>query len=244
MHAMSIRSSLVLLSTLAAGSAAAAMPAATAKLPEVVAFEARAVGSATDPQPVTLRNEGNAPLRVGVLTAIGDFQVAANECPPALQPGASCTFSVQSNPTQVGPREGKIVVAHDDDNGSSEVDLLGIGIPSGEEILFNTVNLQFTAQGTAPVTRTLSLTNNREEPLRILLIEPTLDDFEVAANDCGYLIAPGVKCDIHVRFAPGKPGARNGLLWLTTNSSMAPHLIGLSGASPQTVAHDTSRPAQ
>lgn len=236
----SLRRVLYPLVTLAAAGAIAAPGlggSAAAELPPVVAFAPQAVGTPSRAQPVTLRNAAQAPLRVGVLTAIGDFQVTANDCPAWLAPGASCAFSVRAIPGSTGPIEGKVVVAHDEDNGSSEIDLLGAGLASRrEELGLSATNLSFAPPGGVPATRTLAVTNRRGEPLTLSLVESDLEDFEVAANECERILAPGARCHIHVRFVPRAGGARNALLWLSSDAAGSPHAIGLSGSSAQAVA--------
>lgn len=216
---------------------------AGAELPAIVAFAPQAVGTASRARAVTLRNAANAPLRVGVLTAIGDFQVASNGCPAWLAPDAACTFTVRSIPGASGPLEGRIVVAHDEDNGSSEIDLLGAGLAAArDDLAFSATNLHFTPVGaTQAMTQTLALTNRSATPVKLSLIEPDLDDFEVAANECERVIAPGARCRIHVRFSPRATGARNGLLWVSSDAPGAPHAIGLSGSGAQALAAASPR---
>lgn len=216
---------------------------ASAELPAIVAFAPQAIGTASRAQAVTLRNAANAPLRVGVITAIGDFQVASNGCPAWLAPQAACTFTVRSIPGSAGPIEGRIVVAHDEDNGSSEIDLLGAGLAAArDDLAFSANNLHFTPAGAAqPATQSLALTNRGTRPVTLSLIEPDLEDFEVVANECERIIAPGTRCRVQVRFAPRASGARNGLLWLMSDVPGSPHAIGLSGSGAQALAAASPR---
>jgi hypothetical protein len=85
-------------------------------------------GSPGTPRPVTLTNDGSAPLFVVTITTEGDF-VQTNQCPASLMPGQSCTVLVSFSPLGSGMSSGSLTIIH---NGPALVDKLslkGIGVP-------------------------------------------------------------------------------------------------------------------
>lgn len=96
-------------------------------VPRQVDFGDTPVASASAPQSVTMRNDGNAPLAI-VSAAIGDgtFQRVAG-CDPGstVPPGASCTMQVVATPNRTGVIASKLQVFASD--GYHEVALTAAG---------------------------------------------------------------------------------------------------------------------
>ena len=89
-------------------------------------FGGQAVGSTTQPSPVTLMNTGSSNLTLSKVQTTGDFALTHN-CPGQLKPGAVCTVRISFQPTALGQRAGTLTVTDSDPTSPQTVSLNGIG---------------------------------------------------------------------------------------------------------------------
>ena len=96
-----------------------------------VDFGLTAVGVASSPTDVTLKNIGGAPLTIGSIGVAGanasDFS-ASNTCPATLADGASCTIRVVFTAGASGLRAGQITVQDDASGAPHVIALTGSGV--------------------------------------------------------------------------------------------------------------------
>lgn len=83
-------------------------------------------GSTSQPQAITMKNFGDAPLTITSLVATGDF-AETNTCGSSLPAGSSCTISVTFSPTGGGQISGGIAVADNAPDNPQTVALTGTG---------------------------------------------------------------------------------------------------------------------
>jgi hypothetical protein len=93
---------------------------------KTLTFAARAVGTRSAAQTVSLTNSGVGDLNVASIISYGDFG-QSNECPPALAPGGSCTISITSRPLSAGPRVGSVKITDDAGGSPQVISLSGAG---------------------------------------------------------------------------------------------------------------------
>ncbi len=101
--------------------------------PASLAFADQAAGTTSTAQPLRVKNEGNAALRLSqVASSSAQFTVSDGPPLPAnLAPGAEAAFDVRFAPTSTGPQAGSISVSSDDaDEPVVNVALAGEGVPS------------------------------------------------------------------------------------------------------------------
>jgi glycine rich protein len=83
--------------------------------PVALDFDARALGSASQPQALAITNVGNAALSIGALTLTGgaaaDFLVDPGTCAADVPAGGSCNAAVRFRPRGVGVRAALLIVA-------------------------------------------------------------------------------------------------------------------------------------
>ncbi|MFC4587025.1 choice-of-anchor D domain-containing protein [Sphaerisporangium corydalis] len=99
---------------------------ALAASPSSVSFAARAVGSTSASQAVTVTNNGTGTATLGTVATTGDF-AQTRTCGSTLASGASCTVNVTFTPTATGTRTGNLTVASNDPNSPLTVALSGTG---------------------------------------------------------------------------------------------------------------------
>jgi hypothetical protein len=95
--------------------------------PTTLAFGNVAVGTSSQPQPVTLTNTGSDDLAISNVSTSIDF-TQTNNCASVLAPSQSCTIQVTFTPNKKGALKGTLTVTHDGFKGVTKVPLSGTGV--------------------------------------------------------------------------------------------------------------------
>ncbi|TMB63634.1 MAG: choice-of-anchor D domain-containing protein, partial [Chloroflexi bacterium] len=82
------------------------------------------LGTSGVTETIMLVNTGQAPLHLSAIQDEGDFS-QSNNCPMVLAPGASCAISVTFSPTNLGERDGYVVVADDSVDSPQRIPVMG-----------------------------------------------------------------------------------------------------------------------
>ena len=185
-------------------------------------------GSATT-QRVTVTNTGNGALTIRAIAiggaAAGDYS-QVNTCLRAIQPGDSCSITVNFAPRGYGLRSGTLTLYDDGPGGSQSVALRGTGTAARPLLSSGFLNFGGDRVGNPSAPQSAVLFNAGNGPLSITSISLTGGDF-VMVNNCGRTLAAGASCTITVRFLPQAPGARSGVVTIT--DSVGTQRITLSG---------------
>ena len=193
------------------------------------------LGTMSGAQTIMLRNNGQAPLHLSGIHDDGDF-AQSNNCPAVLAPGASCAISVIFEPTNLGERDGYIVVADDSVDSPQRIPVTGIATMALVQL--TPARLSFSQNvGATAAQQTATLTNRGDGPLTIARIVAT-GDFS-ASSHCPPVLLPGQSCSIGVSFTPQAGGARNGNLLVTNDANAlagSQESIRLTGVGYQPVA--------
>lgn len=107
-------------------------------LPKEIAFGTLEVGTFGPSRQVDVTNSGDAPLVItGLRIGGGEFLISSNACFPggAVQPGASCAFSVQARLANTGSRKDELIV--DTTEGSYRIPLTASGIAASPAPIAN-----------------------------------------------------------------------------------------------------------
>lgn len=157
---------------------------------------------------VVVSNIGRGPLPISSISADADFLVT-NPCPASVPGGASCTISVQFDPTSTGPKSSPLTfTTANPAHPVLQAILTGTGTaPSG---VLLPASLRFNAQQTATTSSAQAaiLTNTGTGPLNISSITAS-GDFGVTHN-CPQAVAPGNGCTLQITFTPGTTGPLSG----------------------------------
>jgi archaellum component FlaF (FlaF/FlaG flagellin family) len=197
----------------------------------------------------TLTNTGSAALNYTGVTKgganPGDFSVGDQDCSSktTLAPNATCTITVQFNPTATGKRTASFTV-HDDAPGATQTaSLSGTGTPSS--VGFVPSSVTFTKPipaGTASPGHVVTVANRTSSNMPITSIAiggANPKSFAHGADTCtGANLAPNAKCTITVRFTPVDAGERTAFLEINDGGSVAPHTHSLTLTGTATYPHD------
>ena len=159
------------------------VPAAVVS-PDTLTFSNQLLGTTSAPQTVTLANTGNDDLAISAIAIVGtDFQ-ATPACPPLVAPGASCTIDVVLAPTtSSGYHQASLQIADNAPGSPQSVTLIGYGDANGLSFAPPSLAFGFVPTGSAPRTRTTTMTNTGTLPVSPFM---HLDDAAAAGRISTY----------------------------------------------------------
>ena len=194
--------------------------------PNPATFSAQQVNTTSAAVSIVARNDGNANLQLGAVTATAPFAVSANPCTAPIAPGSSCSISVTFTPTATGLVSGTLSIADNTTSGVKLVGLSGNGIP-GPALTITPTNLIFNSQQlNTSSTQALTLYNSGST-LTISNISISAGSFS-QTNNCTSL-STGYSCGITVTFAPTTAGTQSATLTITDDAPGSPHTVAISG---------------
>jgi hypothetical protein len=113
--------------------------------PVSLSFPATGVGLTTQPQTLTLTNNGGLTLNISSVATSPGFTIASNGCSSTLAASAACTLTIVFTPSAAGPTSGTLTLTDDATPATQAVSLTGVGI-------------DFTLASNGPTTLTLPST--------------------------------------------------------------------------------------
>ncbi len=202
--------------------------------PASLAFANQNTGTTSASQSITLKNTGNAPLNISLITLGGtnpsDF-ATSNNCGTSVAAGSSCTIAVTFKPTVFGNRTASLVITDNAAGSPQSVPLSGTGLAA--IVTLSPTSLTFAGQntGTASVSQSITLTNSGNIPLLIsslVLGGANPADFTLS-NTCGSSVTAGASCTLTVIFKPTATGPRSAQIVISDNAALSPQTIALTG---------------
>jgi Abnormal spindle-like microcephaly-assoc'd, ASPM-SPD-2-Hydin/Beta-propeller repeat len=232
----------------ATGSPQSVLLAGTGTAPSIqlslnsINFGTEPVGVPSSLQPVTLTNNGNAPLgfsgRIATTgTNAADFTESDN-CEPSVgntPPNNFCTINITFTPTAPGNRVATLVIPDDAPGNPHTVALSGTAVQAA--VSLSPANLSFGNQigGTASTAQSVTVTNKGSVALAFTSISfmgTSPGDFSEKDTCAGakITIAPSSTCAIQVTFTPANDGPASATMVLKDNAPDSPESVPLSGA--------------
>ena len=125
--------------------------------PMWVSFGTGLVGKNSKPSAVILTNYQDVPLRIDNISIAGDF-IQSNDCGTSVGARASCTITVNFNPSIPGGRNGQLQVIDDASNSPQVAQLSGTGAVSADLVATASIPATVISPG-AVVTVSSTVTN-------------------------------------------------------------------------------------
>ncbi len=172
---------------------ATALPQNLIFSPASVAFPNATVGTVAATQTVTLTNVGAASAAIlGVsITGTNAAQFSqSNNCPANLAPSASCTFTLNATPTQVGPVTATLAVSTTLVGPTLPLAAAGAPAAGANTLVFSDTQFYVPAGGSGVVT----VTNTGSGPVNFSLA--TISSGFTQTNTCGTSLAAGATCNV------------------------------------------------
>jgi outer membrane autotransporter protein len=191
------------------------------------------IDTTSDPQTLTLNNQGDNALAINGISVEGDFSLSG-DCTEELPAGQSCDLQVVFVPQQEGTVSGALII--DTDLGSTRIALSGSTFTaddpadSPDEVAELTTSVTELSFSDSPVNGTsqpqsLTLSNSGSTALTINSID--IEGDFLLTDNCGTEIAAESNCDLEISFSPKSSGSATGAL--TINTSLGMSRIPLSG---------------
>ena len=188
-------------------------------------FPSLQVNQASDPQSVTLTNNGNATLNLTNIAVTGDY-AQTNDCPEALGVGSVCTFQITFTPTAGGARNGALTLTDNAPDSPQTISLTGSGYVTTATISPASLTFSNQSVGTTSSAQTVTITNTGSNAMTISGVTASGDFAQT--NQCSSIPA-SQSCTVSVTFTPTTSGSRNGTLTINDNAQGNPHTVSLSG---------------
>jgi hypothetical protein len=214
--------------------------APVASMPQIAVIGTAAVGASIETQALAIRNLGDAPLSVTMLSIGGahasEFSLVGTSLPATIAPGDSLPLRVRFQPTVFGSRTADLSVASDDPLLATSLVTLTASALQGQLALVGGARLDFGDVTIATsVDRTARFANSGSAPLVITGIAPTGSAaFTMQLPTLPLTIAPGDTIAMPLRFTPTVAGSASARVTLASNgveSSVELELVG-RGVAP------------
>jgi|GEM_PF-3440905 len=215
--------------------------------PGAIDFGAADVATGTVDRSVTFTNVGPDPVTLAntpwnINSSGGsDFTVTGGDCIGGLVLAnlATCTLTVQFDPTATGPRSSDLVLRHDGQNDPLTVLLSGVGsAPVGEPaISAQPGSISFTDRHVDTLSESqVIVVSNLGGSAPLVVGTPTVSAPFELTNECLLPVDPDMSCSISVRFAPLAAGSFTADVSVPSNAGTV--TVPVSGAAT------TATPAQ
>ena len=196
-----------------------------------VVFSSTAIGQQSDPEIVTLSNEGDLPLNGISVVPSGAFR-SSDTCAGSLGAHASCAISIVFAPDSAGTANGTLKVS--DAIRSQTVSLSGTGLEA-PALKVSSTQIEFVAEQvgktSAPATNTISNSGGASVlNLGFQIIGPAASSFSWSAGTCGTNLGSGSSCTIQLSFSPKQAGQLIATLVVSSSTpGVSPIQVALSG---------------
>ncbi len=193
-------------------------------------------------QTIRLNNTGNDSVTISRANVSGSgFKIAGLNVPTVIPSGKSATFNAMFTPTSSGSTTGSVSLISDAPNSSLTISLSGTGVATARLLGANPPSLNF---GTVNVDSTSSLsvtlTNRGNADVTISKVSVSGAGFSHGGAAAGTILGPDQSTTLKVAFAPVSAGSVRGDVVVTSDATISPVTISLSGdavkPSPHSVA--------
>jgi hypothetical protein len=196
--------------------------------PAGLVFSAQSVGTTSQPQTVTVTNEGG-PLTINGITLTGTNASAFAEtttCGSSLPAGGQCTISVTFTPTTIGTSVAQVAISDTAPGSPQVISLSG----STSTLELSATNLAFGNQDVGVASSVQTVTATNQGPIAITFSSIVASGAFSETDDCTKApLQPGTNCTINVTFTPQAAGSSIGALTLSDNAPGSPQIVMLTG---------------
>jgi hypothetical protein len=198
--------------------------------PSSLSFADQQVASTSAAKTVTVTNSGNRKLTfasVGIATGTEHF-AQSNTC-AEVAPAGTCTVSVTFTPAAAGAQTGTLALTHDGVDGTTLVDLAGVG--RAQSAALGAVTFPATPVGSTS-TATATLSNTGIGALSVTVpgaSSVTGTGYSFVSTTCTSSLAANGSCTVTVRFAPTSTAPASGTLSIATGAGNQSVSFGSTG---------------
>jgi hypothetical protein len=190
----------------------AAAPAVIA-IPSQVVFNSVQVvhSTGTMTNALELRNVGSVAAAVTKPFVFNSTEFSETDnCPASLPAGGICNVNLNFTPASSGQRTGTLKVPSTAAISPAIVSISGVGA-DGYNAVVTPTSIAFgdVVLNTPTAAASVTVRNTGDQPMGIISVTPTLQDY-VATSTCPGQLAAGASCQLNVTFKPSQIGFRSG----------------------------------
>jgi parallel beta-helix repeat protein len=207
-------------------------------IPSAIDFGSYTSGTPAIERTVTLTNNGNAVLSLPSISVTAPFTLV-NGCPLNMQPGDSCTLTLDFSASALGPYTGSLNIVSNAVGGSRSVFLTAQTVAVAAPVIrVSPLQVGFGDRllGTASSSQRVTIANVGNAPATLSPLVLTTTDFLVTTT-CGISLAPASSCFADVSFRPVGFGSRTAQLLVAGS----PTPVDLSGTGCRPFSSASSR---
>jgi trimeric autotransporter adhesin len=211
-------------------------------IPSAIDFGSYTSGTPAIRRLVTLTNGGNAVLSLTGITVTGPFTLG-NGCPLNMQPGDSCTLTLDFSQAALGPYTGTLDIVSNAVGGSRSVFLTAQTVSIAAPVIkVSPLQIGFGDRllGTTSSSQRVTITNVGNAPAVLSPPVLTTTDFLVTTT-CGITLAPASTCFADVSLRPVGFGPRAAQLLINSNANGSPAAVDLAGTGCRPFSSASSR---
>ena len=198
--------------------------------PSTLVFStSQAVGVASPPLTVTLRNMGSSAMPITSITPTPADYAETNTCSTTLAAAEECVITVTFTPTATGSRAGTLTVLQG--GVSSGVTLTGSGV-SQPFLTLTPATIVFPDQSvdTASPYQVVTVGNSGSTSLTLNASAFSIASPFAQTNNCPASLAANATCTVNIAFLPTQEGAFSGDMFVSSNTNfMSNTTVTLSG---------------
>jgi len=163
-----------------------------------------------------------------------DFAVVSggltlSACTSSLPAKGKCAVTIQFTPGGLGLRAAVLTVAGNENNGSQNLTLSGLGL--APKLTIAPKSLSFASQGVSTTSPPKTVTLTNKSPVDLTITGVSSSDPQFAASGCvGVLAKNGGTCQISVNFTPSAIGKQTASLSITDNALKSPQTVNFKGS--------------
>jgi hypothetical protein len=211
--------------------------------PTSLAFTDQTIGVLSASQTFNITNTTSSTVDITSITAGTDYVLDTGTClTTPLSGGASCTVSVQVQPTSAKD-DGAVIITDNAPGGLPLVVKLTSSATGGPTtpISLSKTSLTFTAaSGGVSATQTITVTNKSSSAVAMGSISAS-SDYAIVDNTCPASLAVKAACTFEITFNPTFPGTIEGSASISYTGNNSPQVVDLTGTS---VAPLTTAPSK
>lgn len=198
--------------------------------PGALSFSSMPVGSASNPQMLTIKNTGSAQATIQTISSNNtSFSYSGISLPAAIGPSSSVQLAVSFDPKAPGAASGNLSISGSANNLPANVGLTGTGEAAVISVGPSSVNFGNETQNVTSGSQSISVSNTGNASLSINSVGISPAQFAYSGPNPPFTILPGNNVTYNVTFTPATTQAYSGSMSFTSNAFSGIGSVSMSG---------------
>lgn len=196
--------------------------------PSELSFEDQIVGTTSDPQALTITNDGDEEMSLQAGLDTRAFRLAGGSCGGALASDSTCTVEVAFSPGIAGRVDATLLVVVDPGR-DIEVPVSGVGVTAKIDVSTTALTFGDVQVGDPSEAKSVTVSNPGEVGLDVTVVARGPGEFDINDVCSANAIAPGEDCTITAIFSPTDSGVQRSKIVIEHNAEGDALTVTLEG---------------